>query len=60
MVFNVVQCFNVLMKDSGLFILSFVLLQNIAWVKSYNICFELEDSNEIFTQLYRTLFQVIK
>ena len=48
------------MKDSGLFILSFVLLQNIAWVKSYNICFELEDSNEIFTQLYRTLFQVIK
>ena len=60
MVFSVVQCFNVLMKDSGLFILSFVLLQNIAWVKSYNICFELEDSNEIFTQLYRTLFQVIK
>lgn len=34
--------------------------QNIAWVKSYNICFELEDSNEIFTQLYRTLFSVIK
>uniref|UniRef100_A0A9L0JPI1 PDS5 cohesin associated factor B n=1 Tax=Equus asinus TaxID=9793 RepID=A0A9L0JPI1_EQUAS len=33
--------------------------QNIAWVKSYNICFELEDSNEIFTQLYRTLFSVI-
>ncbi|KAK2500708.1 hypothetical protein MC885_002531, partial [Smutsia gigantea] len=32
---------------------------NIAWVKSYNICFELEDSNEIFTQLYRTLFSVI-
>uniref|UniRef100_A0A8C1DGH2 PDS5 cohesin associated factor B n=1 Tax=Cyprinus carpio carpio TaxID=630221 RepID=A0A8C1DGH2_CYPCA len=37
----------------------FYLLENIAWVKSYNICFELEDSNEIFTQLYRTLFQVI-
>nr|XP_019952638.1 PREDICTED: sister chromatid cohesion protein PDS5 homolog B [Paralichthys olivaceus] len=35
----------------------FYLLENIAWVKSYNICFELEDSNEIFTQLYRTLFQ---
>ncbi|KAF4025654.1 hypothetical protein G4228_017621 [Cervus hanglu yarkandensis] len=34
-------------------------LKNIAWVKSYNICFELEDSNEIFTQLYRTLFSVI-
>uniref|UniRef100_A0A452IXN3 Uncharacterized protein n=1 Tax=Gopherus agassizii TaxID=38772 RepID=A0A452IXN3_9SAUR len=38
----------------------FYLLENIAWVKSYNICFELEDSNEIFTQLYRTLFSVIK
>ncbi|XP_025062882.1 sister chromatid cohesion protein PDS5 homolog B isoform X4 [Alligator sinensis] len=37
----------------------FYLLENIAWVKSYNICFELEDSNEIFTQLYRTLFSVI-
>ncbi|XP_048836647.1 sister chromatid cohesion protein PDS5 homolog B [Brienomyrus brachyistius] len=37
----------------------FYLLENIAWVKSYNICFELEDSNEIFTQLYKTLFQVI-
>uniref|UniRef100_A0A4W3KHE8 PDS5 cohesin associated factor B n=1 Tax=Callorhinchus milii TaxID=7868 RepID=A0A4W3KHE8_CALMI len=37
----------------------FYLLENIAWVKSYNICFELEDSNDIFTQLYRTLFQVI-
>ncbi|KAB0404805.1 hypothetical protein E2I00_017363 [Balaenoptera physalus] len=36
-----------------------VRLLNIAWVKSYNICFELEDSNEIFTQLYRTLFSVI-
>ena len=39
---------------------SSLFVQNIAWVKSYNICFELEDSNEIFTQLYRTLFQVIK
>ncbi|XP_023681779.2 sister chromatid cohesion protein PDS5 homolog B isoform X1 [Paramormyrops kingsleyae] len=37
----------------------FYLLENIAWAKSYNICFELEDSNEIFTQLYKTLFQVI-
>lgn len=44
-----------------IFLLSSLLfVQNIAWVKSYNICFELEDSNEIFTQLYRTLFQVIK
>uniref|UniRef100_A0A8C4NHP8 PDS5 cohesin associated factor B n=1 Tax=Eptatretus burgeri TaxID=7764 RepID=A0A8C4NHP8_EPTBU len=37
----------------------FYLLENLAWVKSYNICFELEDGNDIFTQLYRTLFCVI-
>uniref|UniRef100_A0A2K5DSR6 PDS5 cohesin associated factor A n=1 Tax=Aotus nancymaae TaxID=37293 RepID=A0A2K5DSR6_AOTNA len=30
-----------------------------SWVKSYNICFELEDCNEIFIQLFRTLFSVI-
>ncbi|OXB67930.1 hypothetical protein ASZ78_005598 [Callipepla squamata] len=34
-------------------------LKNLAWVKSYNICFELEDCNEIFIQLFRTLFSVI-
>lgn len=34
--------------------------QNLAWVKSYNICFELEDCNEIFIQLFKTLFSVIK
>ncbi|CAO2639809.1 Sister chromatid cohesion protein PDS5 homolog A [Lemmus lemmus] len=37
----------------------FYLLENLAWVKSYNICFELEDCNEIFIQLFRTLFSVI-
>ncbi|KAI5609641.1 sister chromatid cohesion protein PDS5-like A [Silurus asotus] len=35
-------------------------LKNLAWVKSYNICFELEDCNEIFIQLFKTLFSVIK
>ncbi|KAF4790409.1 hypothetical protein TURU_140942 [Turdus rufiventris] len=34
-------------------------LKNLAWVKSYNICFELEDCNDIFIQLFRTLFSVI-
>uniref|UniRef100_A0AAQ5YS10 PDS5 cohesin associated factor A n=1 Tax=Amphiprion ocellaris TaxID=80972 RepID=A0AAQ5YS10_AMPOC len=34
-------------------------LKNLAWVKSYNICFELEDCNEIFIQLFKTLFSVI-
>nr|XP_046269621.1 sister chromatid cohesion protein PDS5 homolog A isoform X2 [Scatophagus argus] len=37
----------------------FYLLENLAWVKSYNICFELEDCNEIFIQLFKTLFSVI-
>ncbi|XP_069487875.1 sister chromatid cohesion protein PDS5 homolog A isoform X2 [Ambystoma mexicanum] len=37
----------------------FYLLENLAWVKSYNICFELEDCNDIFIQLFRTLFSAI-
>ncbi|KAI4832412.1 hypothetical protein KUCAC02_015381 [Chaenocephalus aceratus] len=37
----------------------FYLLENLAWVKSYNICFELEDCNEIFIQLFKSLFSVI-
>lgn len=37
----------------------FYLLENLAWVKSYNICFELEDCNEIFIQLFKTLFSVV-
>uniref|UniRef100_A0A8K9X895 PDS5 cohesin associated factor A n=1 Tax=Oncorhynchus mykiss TaxID=8022 RepID=A0A8K9X895_ONCMY len=37
----------------------FYLLENLAWVKSYNICFELEDCNDIFIQLFKTLFSVI-
>uniref|UniRef100_A0A2K6LI20 PDS5 cohesin associated factor A n=1 Tax=Rhinopithecus bieti TaxID=61621 RepID=A0A2K6LI20_RHIBE len=37
----------------------FYLLENLAWVKSCTICFELEDCNEIFIQLFRTLFSVI-
>ncbi|KAG9479610.1 hypothetical protein GDO78_011567 [Eleutherodactylus coqui] len=35
-------------------------LKNLAWVKSYNICFELEDCNEIFIQLFRTLFSKVQ
>ncbi|XP_077983606.1 sister chromatid cohesion protein PDS5 homolog A-like isoform X2 [Glandiceps talaboti] len=37
----------------------FYLLENLAMVKSYNICMELEDSNEIFTELFRTFFAII-
>ncbi|KAL4647766.1 hypothetical protein GN956_G8141 [Arapaima gigas] len=37
----------------------FYLLENISLMKSYRICFELKDSDKIFIQLYRTLFQVI-
>uniref|UniRef100_A0A8C4IVX7 PDS5 cohesin associated factor A n=1 Tax=Dicentrarchus labrax TaxID=13489 RepID=A0A8C4IVX7_DICLA len=38
----------------------FYLLENLAWVKSYNICFELEDCNEIFIQLFKTLFSLVE
>lgn len=68
--FEAYKCFNHLTRkhSCAAWIFSYISCrlffffspQNIAWVKSYNICFELEDSNEIFTQLYRTLFQVIK
>ncbi|XP_070552644.1 sister chromatid cohesion protein PDS5 homolog B-like [Ptychodera flava] len=37
----------------------FYLLENLAMVKSYNICMELEDSSEIFTDLFRTFFTII-
>ncbi|XP_077867919.1 sister chromatid cohesion protein PDS5 homolog A-B-like [Saccoglossus kowalevskii] len=37
----------------------FYLLENLAMVKSYNICMELEESNEIFTELFRAFFSVI-
>ncbi|KAK3099941.1 hypothetical protein FSP39_012194 [Pinctada imbricata] len=37
----------------------FYLLENLAWVKSFNICIELEDSQEIFCSLFQLMFSII-
>lgn len=36
----------------------FYLLENLAWVKSFNICIELEDSQQIFCELFSLMFKV--
>lgn len=37
----------------------FYLLENLAWVKSFNICIELEESQYIFCQLFSLIFKVM-
>ncbi|KAI1280539.1 Sister chromatid cohesion protein PDS5 -like protein B [Halotydeus destructor] len=37
----------------------FYLLENLAWVKSFNICIELEDSQYIFCQLFALIFKIV-
>eukprot|EP00057_Strongylocentrotus_purpuratus_P033215 XP_790621.2 PREDICTED: sister chromatid cohesion protein PDS5 homolog A [Strongylocentrotus purpuratus] len=37
----------------------FYLLENLAMVKSFNICMELEDSAEIFVELFTIFFSII-
>ncbi|XP_071490773.1 LOW QUALITY PROTEIN: sister chromatid cohesion protein PDS5 homolog A-like [Diadema antillarum] len=37
----------------------FYLLENLAMVKSFNICMELEDSAEVFVELFTILFSII-
>lgn len=37
----------------------FYLLENLAWVKSFNICIELEDSQAIFCELFSLLFKIV-
>lgn len=37
----------------------FYLLENLAWVKSFNICFELEDSQAIFCELFSLIFNIV-
>ncbi|XP_034247341.1 sister chromatid cohesion protein PDS5 homolog B [Thrips palmi] len=36
----------------------FYLLENLAYVKSFNMCFELEDSQEIFCNLFQLMFKI--
>uniref|UniRef100_A0A0A1XF21 Sister chromatid cohesion protein PDS5 homolog B-B n=2 Tax=Zeugodacus cucurbitae TaxID=28588 RepID=A0A0A1XF21_ZEUCU len=37
----------------------FYLLENLAFVKSFNMCFEIEDCQKIFCQLFAMLFKII-
>lgn len=37
----------------------FYLLENLAWVKSFNICIELEDSQQIFCELFSLMFKIV-
>ncbi|MCL4115786.1 UNVERIFIED_CONTAM: hypothetical protein GTU68_048938, partial [Idotea baltica] len=37
----------------------FYLLENLAYVKSFNMCFELEDSQEIFCKLFKLMFNIV-
>ncbi len=37
----------------------FYLLENLAYVKSFNMCLDLEDCNEIFCALYSLMFKIV-
>ncbi|XP_068145904.1 sister chromatid cohesion protein PDS5 homolog B [Drosophila tropicalis] len=37
----------------------FYFLENLAFVKSFNMCFELEDCQEIFHELFSTIFRIV-
>lgn len=37
----------------------FYLLENLAWVKSFNICIELDDSQSIFCELFSLIFSIV-
>lgn len=38
----------------------FYLLENLAYVKSFNMCFDLEDCQEIFCNLFSLMFKIVK
>lgn len=37
----------------------FYLLENLSFVKSFNMCFELEDNQEIFCSLFKLFFRIV-
>ncbi|XP_054724365.1 sister chromatid cohesion protein PDS5 homolog B-A-like [Uloborus diversus] len=37
----------------------FYLLENLAWVKTFNICIELEENQQIFTKLFQLIFSIV-
>ncbi|XP_052089620.1 sister chromatid cohesion protein PDS5 homolog B-like isoform X2 [Mytilus californianus] len=45
--------------DSPSFKRYFYLLENLAWVKSFNICIELEENQEIFCSLFQLMFSIV-
>lgn len=38
----------------------FYLLENLAYVKSFNMCFELDDAQDIFCSLFDLIFSIVK
>lgn len=38
----------------------FYLLENLAFVKSFNMCFDIEDSQAIFCNLFSLMFRIVK
>ncbi len=38
----------------------FYLLENLAYVKSFNMCFDLEECSEIICALYQLIFKIVK
>ena len=38
----------------------FYLLENLAYVKSFNMCFEIEECQKIFCTLFSLLFKIVK
>ena len=38
----------------------FYLLENLAYVKSFNMCFDLEECSEIFCALFQLMFKIVK
>ncbi|XP_065319746.1 sister chromatid cohesion protein PDS5 homolog A-like isoform X2 [Gordionus sp. m RMFG-2023] len=37
----------------------FYLLENLAWMKAFNICFDIDEGQEIFCKLFKLFFNVI-
>ena len=37
----------------------FYLLENLAYVKSFNMCLDLEDCNQIFGALFSLMFKIV-
>ena len=38
----------------------FYLLENLAYVKSFNMCFDVEYCQEIFCELFKLIFKIVK